>query len=426
MTIAFFVLLAIVITLVAMLLQYVMRENRLDDVRVVGDSQRSLDPTDPHFRETFQLLTSTTVYDGNRVELLLNGDETYPRLLEDLRAARSVITCHVFWFRRGRLAGEVRDVLVDRARNGVSVFMLLDAFGSNVDDDFLRTLRDAGVEVQTFRAPTWRNAYKVQQRNHMRSLVIDGEIGYTGGFGVDDRWSGNGREKDQWRDTNVRIEGPAVDQLQAAFVTNWAETTSNLLVGDVLFHPEDRRVGDTACGLMHTAPSLGSTNGERYYILSINSAKSRLWITNPYFIPDRDFRRLLCRAAERGVDVRVLTPGPNNDKKSAFYASRSHYEELLSGGVRIWEYRPTMVHAKTLVVDGIWFSVGTINFDNRSITLNDEVTLAGRDRAIGTRLEEIFRADLEHADEIALERFRQRARSDRWKEWMYQKVELVL
>lgn len=426
MTVVALVLLAIVLLLGGMLFQYVMRANRLDSVRVVGDGRRTLTPTEPQFYETFQLLTSTPIYEGNQVDLLLNGDETYPRLFGDLAGARKVITCHIFWYRAGTLSDRLRDILIERARSGVKVFLLLDYFGSNLDGPYVEALRAAGVEVEHFRPPRFSNAYKMQQRNHMRTVVIDGEIGYTGGFAIDDVWTGSGREPGQWRDTNVRIVGPAVDQLQAAFITNWAETTTNLLVGDVLFHPGNRAVGNVRCGVMHTAPSLGSTHGERYFILSISAAKERLYITNPYFIPDRDFRRLLCETAKRGVDVRILTPGRNNDKKPAMYASRSHYEELLEGGIRIYEYRPTMVHAKTIVCDGVWFSIGTINFDNRSITLNDEVTAAGHDKELGRRMEQIFFEDLEYADEIDLATFRHRPRSDRWKEKMWRRVELLL
>ena len=426
MTVFALTLLAILLALAAIFVQYLMRENRLDNVRRVGTGERRLTASDPQFYETFQLLTNTTIYEGNRIDVLLNGEETFPRLFDDLRAAKSLITWHVFFVRRGRLADEVKEILVERGRQGVQIFFLLDAFGHNLEDEYVRELKDAGVEVAHFRKPHWNNLYKVQQRMHIRAVTIDGEIGYTGGFGIDDCWSGNGRQAGQWRDTNVRVVGPAVDQLQASFIANWAETTGDLLVGDQMFHPADEKKGDVPCGIMHTAPSLGSTNGERYYVLSIAGARQRLYITNPYFIPDRDFRKLLGRAVRDGVDVRVLTPGRNNDKKAVFWASRHHYEELLSHGVRIWEYRPTMIHAKTLVADGIWFSIGTINFDNRSITLNDEVTLAGYDEAIGRQMEEMFLEDLEYADEVKLEEFQGRGRGERWMEWMWSRVELVL
>lgn len=421
-----FILLALLGFIALVLGEYVLRENRIHKVRILGREEH-FDPADPLFIETFQLLTNSTMYDGNAVEILLNGDETYPRMLEDLRNAKSLITWHVFWFKPGKLADQVREVLMERARAGVKVFFLFDAIGSRgLDKSYGKDLESAGVEVDVFRPLRWRLLYKVQERMHIRCVVIDGRVGYTGGFGIDDHWLGDGRHQDQWRDTNVRLVGPAVDQLQASFVTNWGESTGAILTGDIFFHPEDEPVGDVSAGLIHTAPSLGSTNAERYFVLAISAARRRLWITNPYFLPDDDFQQLLCAAVDRGVDVRVLTPGVHNDRKSVFWASRSHYEKLLRAGVRIWEYEPGMIHAKTLVVDGVLFSVGTINFDNRSVMLNDEVTLTGHDERISRRFEEVFLQDLEHAREVDLETFRSRAWTQKVRERAWRTVQAVL
>ena len=408
--------------IVMVLMQYLMRENRIGRVRTIGGADGLLHAADAQFRETFQLLTRTTLHPGNELEILLNGDETYERLFDDLRSAKSVITFHVFWMRPGRLVDELCSVLRDRAHSGVSIFLLLDYFGaSGVRQQLERELSETDVEIRVFRPLKIKLLYKVQHRMHIRAVVIDGKIGYTGGFGIDDRWLGDGLEG--WRDTNVRVRGPVVDQLQAAFVDNWGETTGDLLVGRNLFHPGDERVGDVTCGILHTAPSLGSTNAERYFVLSISAARERLWITNPYFIPDDDFRGLLCEASRRGVDVRVLTPGCNNDQWVVLWASHGLYEQLLEAGIRIWEYRPSMIHAKTLIADGVWFSVGSINFDNRSVMLNDEVTLAGHDARVGSHLEQIFLRDLEHSDEILLEEFRKRGRIDRVRERLARSVD---
>lgn len=421
-----FLLLALLGFIALVLGEYLLRENRIHKVRFL-DGEERFHAADPLFIETFQLLTNSTMYDGNSVEILLNGDETFPRLLEDLRNARNLITWHVFWFKPGKLADQIREVLMERARAGVKVFFLFDAFGSRgLDKTYLKDLESAGVEVAVFRPLKWRLLYKVQERMHIRCVVIDGHVGYTGGFGIDDHWLGDGRHADQWRDTNARIMGPAVDQLQASFVTNWGESRGEILAGDIFFHPENEPVGDVSAGLIHTAPSVGSTNAERYFVLAISAAHRRLWITNAYFLPDDDFQQLLCAAAGRGVDIRVLTPGKHNDRQSVFWASRSHYEKLLRNGIRIWEYDPGMVHAKTLVVDGILFSVGTINFDNRSVMLNDEVTLAGHDERLSRRFEEVFLEDLEHATEIDLETFRSRAWTQRVRERAWRTVQAVL
>jgi cardiolipin synthase len=200
-----------------------------------------------------------------------------------------------------------------------------------------------------------------------------------------------------------------VDQLLAAFSANWAEATGDLLTGSDWFQRNERqRAGDCRAGLMFAAPTIGSTNAERFFALSTTSARKTLYITNAYFLPDHDFRRFLREGVARGVDVRVLTPGGNTDQKSVWYAGRAHYEELIEGGVRIYEYAPTMVHAKTIVADGVWGYVGTLNFDNRSMSLNDEVAVVFWDEGLGEQMRAQYLRDLEHAHEVDLETFRRR------------------
>ncbi|MDX1584999.1 MAG: phospholipase D-like domain-containing protein, partial [Thermoanaerobaculia bacterium] len=333
-----------------------------------------------------------------------NGDGTYDDLFEDLRHATTLITWHVYFFRAGKLADKLADVLIERAKAGVRVLMLVDFFGSiGLKASYRKRLTDAGVEIATFRPLKWNTLYKFQQRMHVRAVVIDGEIGWTGGFGISDEWMGTGRESGQWRDTNVRFRGPAVDQLQASFVANWAEATGELLMGDEIFRLDsETRFGEMVAGVMYATPSLGSTISERFFHASIAGARETLYITNPYFVPAISMSDALGRAVERGVDVRVLTPGRNSDSRLAFWASRSQYRRLLERGVRIYEYEPSMIHAKTIVVDQIWSSVGTVNFDNRSIMLNDEVALIVEDRSFGEKLHQVFLDDIEHAKEIEL------------------------
>ena len=390
------------------------------DARLLGGSIERLEAEDPMFRETFALVTNTTITPGNRVEILPNG-RVYERLWEDIASARDLVTWQVFWFKPGKLADRLAEALIDRARAGVKVLFLYDYFGAKgIPDEYYDRLRDAGVEVVAFRPFRLGTLYKIQQRAHVRTVVIDGRIGYTGGFAIADEWLGDGRHPDQWRDTSVRVEGRLVNQLQSAFVANWAEATGQLLVGDHVFPLQgDTPPGDTCAGLMYDAPSLGSTNAERFFMMSLHGARERLYITNAYFVPDSQFRQELIDAVERGVDVRVLTPGTNSDRMSTYHASRRHYEELLEGGVRIYHYRPTMVHAKTIVADGVWGSVGTINFDNRSMVLNDEVAVVMQDRASGEELERLFLEDLEHADEVDLASVRSRGAVDRLKERFY-------
>jgi len=420
----FYVLLAVLAILVLLFsyigILYLFRGTPMDRIRVLSDEGAEPTPvTDDLFCDVMESQTGVEMEPHNTVEVLFNGDGVYPRLFEDLRAAEQLITFHVFWYRPGRLAEQLREILEERARAGVRVLFMHDFFGSHpIDDDYYESMQQAGVEVVTFRPLRHDTLHKVQQRSHTRTVVIDGRIGYTGGFAIADEWLGDGRHEDQWRDTSVRILGPSVLHLQSAFVADWTEACGQLLTGSTLFprREELHTEGSTYGGLLYTTPSPGSTAAERFMALSIAGSRETLYITNAYFVPDDDFRRLLCEAVERGVDVRVLTPGSNTDKKSTWYAARCHYEELLAGGVRIYEYRPTMVHAKTLVADAAWCSVGTMNFDNRSFALNDEVVYMMSDRKVAQVLHDAFLEDIELADELELEPFRRRGALERMKE----------
>ncbi len=372
---------------------------------------------DRAFQEGIELVSRTPLTAGHTVEILTNGDSTYPRLWEDLRSARDTITMQMYVCQPGRLADKLRDILLERARAGVRVLFLYDAFGSSLPKEYIEGLEGAGVKTAKFRPLSLLTAYKVQHRAHIREVCVDGRIGYTGGFGIDDKWSGNGRTKGQWRDSNVRFEGPAVRQLQAAFVACWAEATGDLLVDDALFcETSEHGSGGSVAGLLHGSPSVGSTEAERFFALSIAGAQKTLFITNSYFVPDDDFRRMIADAARRGVDTRILTAGDECDVKTTLYAGRSQYEELLEAGVRIFEYRETMMHAKTLVADGLWSAVGSMNADNRSMSFNEETVLLMLDKQLAGTLEQHFHDDMAHSNEIALETFGQRGIWERTKE----------
>ncbi|HXC26315.1 MAG TPA: phospholipase D-like domain-containing protein, partial [Gemmatimonadaceae bacterium] len=259
---------------------------------------------------------------------------------------------------------------------------------------------------------------RIDTRSHVRLVVVDGRIGYTGGFGLADYWLGDGRHEGQWRDTNVRFEGPAVAALQAAFIAGWAEATGVLLTGPRFIPPAVfQSVGSVTAGVMTMAPGVGSTTAERYLALSIAGARKTLYINNSYFIPSPDFRQLLRDAVSRGVDVRVLTANKRSDVKATWFAGREAYEELMRGGVRMYEYQPAMMHAKTFVVDGTWSSIGSMNFDNRSMSFNDEVNLVVLDAAFGARMDAVFLDDLAHAKEMTLQYLAQRPWSEKLVEW---------
>lgn len=367
---------------------------------------------DDAFLPVMELACRTELQEGNRAEFFWNGDQTYPRLWEDLRSARRSITFQMYWCKQGRMSEMLADILIERARAGVHVLMLFDAWGTSWKRHYIRRLQENGVRAEKFRPLHPANLNIVNHRSHIRVVCVDGRIGWTGGFGIDDKWFGDGRTKDQWRDSNVRFTGPAVAQLQSAFTACWAEATGELLVGEELYPVNDENAGGSdgplTAGLLHGSPSVGSTEAERFFALSIASARDRLYITNSYFVPDRDFRHLMRDAAKRGVDVRILTAGDASDVKSTWYAGRARYEHLLGAGVRIFEYQPTMMHAKTLVVDGYWSAVGSMNADNRSLSFNEETVLLMLGEEAARTVEGHFIEDLKFAREITLEEFRRR------------------
>jgi cardiolipin synthase A/B len=395
---------------------FVTRGTVMRRVRGVGADGTPVAPSEPEFPLTVAMLTACRLISGNHVEVALNGDGTFDRLWTDLASAKQVITLQMYYMGPGRTADRLAKILAERARAGVPVLFLYDAFGaSDLPRSYWVGLRAAGVKAVAFRSLRFRNLWVVQNRAHIRGIVIDARIGWTGGFGIDDKWLGNGRIKGQWRDTNVRFEGPAVLQLQAAFVAAWTEATGALVSGRVVAHERD--AGVHAAGLLATEPTLGSTAAERFLAMSIAGARRSLYVTNAYFTPDGSFTKLVADVARRGVDVRLLVGGAHTDGNITRLAARHRYDALLSAGVRVYEYAASTLHAKTLVVDGCWSSIGTMNFDNRSLALNDESTLMVLDTEFGQRMNEIFLEDLGCSLEIDLLTFRRRPRLVHIAEW---------
>ena len=398
-------------------------------VRAVKSFGRGERPAvgDPAFRDTMEMLIHAQLAHAHSVEIFINGDQTYPRFWDDLRAARESITIQLYYCEPGKMADMFRDILIERSRAGVKILFLVDAFGSALDKAYMDTLEAAGIGTCVFRPLRVLRANTIQHRSHARVICIDGNIGWTGGFGLADKWYGNGRDKDQWRDSNVRFTGPAVRQLQATFAACWGEAAGELLIGPLLFPPPGPSSDEgVLAGMLHARPSVGSTDAERFYALSMECARERFYLTNSYFVPDKDFRNMLCAAATRGVDARVLTVGNATDIKSTLYAGRAHYEELLGSGVRIYEYRDTMMHAKTLVMDGMWGAVGSMNADNRSMSFNEETMFVMLDADLGSKLEQQFHDDLAFADEVDLATFRKRPVLDRLKERAAHQLRRVL
>jgi cardiolipin synthase len=388
------------------------RGTAIRHVRGIGADDTPIAVSEPEFPLKATMLTGASLTSGNRVEIALDGDGTYPRLWEDLRSAERSIALQVYYSGLGRMARELGQILGDRAAAGVRVKVLYDAFGtSGIPSAQLDVLRAAGVLVEPFRPIHLSTLHLAQHRSHVRGIIIDDRIAWTGGFGVDDKWFGDGRTNGSWRETNVRFEGPAVQQMQAAFTAAWSEATGILVTGRPTLSPVEG--GVRLAGLLYTAPTMGSTAAERFFALSIAGARKTLYITNSYFAPDRAFIDMLGAAAQRGVDVRILTAGPLTDVQVVRSAGRAWYDALLTAGVRIYEWQPTTLHAKTFVVDSEWATIGSMNFDNRSLALNDEATLLVLDRTIGQQMDRVFLDDLRYSEEVTLAGFRQRGGLER-------------
>jgi cardiolipin synthase len=373
---------------------------------------------EPSFFRTIEAHTDAPIVGGNRIAVLLNGDETFPTMLRDIRAAKSTITFAQYLYEGGSIARELAQAFAERGRAGVKVNILLDDHGSgSAPSDILDIMKQGGCEVEFFRRIDaagivfpWK-LLRYNYRSHRRVLVIDGQIGFTGGYGISDAWTGDGRTPDHWRDTNARIEGPLVRFLQAAFAESWLETTGIAIGGEDYF-PRLETVANVTGQIVKSSPTGGSFQNYMLFLLSINSAKKSIFITNPYFIPDDVMTEALVKAAGRGVRVDILLPG-KIDSQLTYTASRSHYGPLLLGGITIYEYKASLLHAKTIVVDGVWATIGSTNFDNRSFALNQEINLTVYDRGIAQRLEQIFADDLKYAERITYERWQSRSLYER-------------
>ena len=370
------------------------------------------------FFRTIEAHTDAPIVGENRIEVLLNGDETFPTMLRDIRNAKLTITFAQYLYEDGSIAREMAQAFAERCRAGIKANILLDSHGSGqAPSEIIATMKDAGCHVEYFRRIEaagiifpWK-LLRYNYRSHRRVLVIDGKIGFTGGYGISEAWTGNGRTPEHWRDTNARIQGPVVRFLQAAFAESWLETTGIAVGGDGYF-PRLEPAGSITAQIVKSSPTGGSFQNYMLFLLSINSAKESVLITNPYFIPDDVMTEALVKAAGRGVRVLVLLPG-ESDSELTYTASRSHYGPLLLGGVKIYEYKASLMHAKTIVVDGVWSTIGSTNFDNRSFALNQEINLTVYDRAIARRLEEIFHDDLKYSEPISYEQWQARGLFER-------------
>jgi cardiolipin synthase len=355
---------------------------------------------EPSFFPTFEAHTLAPVMGGNRVDLLLNGEEIFPALLEAIRSARTSLTYAQYSYEDGAVARDIAAALAERCRAGVGVKVLLDAFGTlRMPRAYVREMRASGCHVVYFRPLNPLRLLSVNYRNHRRIVVVDGRIGFTGGAGVSRKWMGDGRTERHWRDTDVRVEGPVVDSLQAAFAENWLEATGEVLGGEAYFPSRTAPAGRTYAQVVRSSPIAGRYAMYSMYRLAIASAQRSVYITNPYFVPDDALAHELFRAVERGVRVVLLLPGAI-DHTIVRGVSRVLFGSMLAAGIEIYEYQPALLHAKTMVIDGRWATVGSANLINRSFVMDDEINVVVHDADVARRLEQIFLEDLEYARRV--------------------------
>lgn len=353
-------------------------------------------------------LLPPAMMDGNRVTPLVNGDEIFPSMLDAIRRAQRTISFETFIYWSGRIGREFADALAERSRAGVSVHVLLDWLGSNkMDGRLLDEMKNAGIDVERYHPLRWYHLRRFNNRTHRKLLVIDGTIGFTGGVGIADEWTGNAQDPQHWRDTHFRLEGPAVAQMQTAFMDNWLKTHARVLHGETYF-PAIAPAGPSRAQLFHSSPKEGSESVRLMYLMSITAAQRTLRLATAYFVPDDLSVATLAGACGRGVKVEIITPGKHIDTHVVRRASRSRWGKLLEAGVAIYEYQPTMYHCKVMIVDDVWVSVGSTNFDNRSFRLNDEANLNVYDAELARQQIECFEQDKLRSRRITLEEWKNR------------------
>ena len=364
---------------------------------------------DPEFLSTMAGATGVPFFEGNDIQLFNNGDNFYPAMLDAIGEAECTITVEAYIYWAGEIGVRFARALAAKGRSGVSVKILLDAVGSStIGDEILEILEKGKCQLAWYNPVRLYSLGRFNHRTHRKSLIIDGRLAFTGGAGIADHWKGMAQDKNHWRDIQIRLQGPAVVPLQSGFAQNWLQATGELITGLEFYPTFEKPAGKLAVQTILSSPETGASTARTFYYLSIAAARRTIYIANPYFVPDQGAIDLLIAARRRGVDVRVMVAGIYNDNWMARQNSVRLYGPLLKAGVQILEYNHTMLHQKTMVVDGVWATVGTTNFDSRSFAHNEENNVCVCDRELSARLEEIFMQDVTNCDVITLKAWSQR------------------
>jgi cardiolipin synthase len=382
-----------------------------------------LDPQSAEFRSTIAGMTGTRFIDGNRVAIYNNGDEFYPAMLEAIEAAQHSVTMEQYIFWNGQVGRRFAEAFAEKAREGIPVKLLVDAIGSaTLGEDILAILRAGGCQLAWFRPIHWFTLDRANQRTHRKSLIIDGCVAFTGGAGIADHWLGSARDEHEWRDIQIRVEGPAVFEQQSGFAQNWLLATGEILSSHDYF-PLPQSAGEAQVQTILSSPSTGACAAGTMYMIAVQCARDYIYIANPYFIPAGRVIEMLAGACSRGVKVKLMLAGRHNDTWWARQNSLRLYGKLLRAGVEIFEYQPSMLHQKTMVVDGAWGTVGTANFDNRSFALSEETNVCVYEKSVVQELCDIFAADLAKCRRIELSDWNRRGLAQNAKEQLASLIE---
>jgi cardiolipin synthase len=356
----------------------------------------------PEFRQSSGALLGGNFVPGNSIVTLVNGDQIFPAMLKAIRGAQRSIDFETYVFWDGDIAKQFSEALAERAQAGVKVNAILDAQGtSKMGSENLSRLTSAGVNIEKYHSILWWDIRRFNNRSHRKLLIIDGRIAFVGGVGIANEWTGNAQSPEHWRDNHYQVTGPVVAQLQGIFMENWLKTRGVVLHGPEYFPPLAETGSYLAQGFK-SSPIQGDNNIRLMYLLAIASAQKNLRIENAYFLPDDLTRKELMSAAKRGVRVEVVMPGPHIDQKLVRAASRRHWPELIKAGIKLYEYQPTMVHVKLMIVDDTFVSIGSGNFDNRSVRLNDEANLDVLNRSFAASQTRLFEIDKRQSRELTL------------------------
>ncbi|KQW25206.1 phosphatidylserine/phosphatidylglycerophosphate/cardiolipin synthase family protein [Acidovorax sp. Root402] len=362
----------------------------------------------PQFERALGSLLGPGIVGGNAVMELLNGDQIFPPMLAAIKSAQKSVTFETYIYWSGDIGKQFADALSERARAGVPVHVLLDWVGSaKMEESYLAEMKAAGVLIEKFHKPHWYNLARLNNRTHRKLLVVDGQVGFTGGVGIAPAWTGHAQDPDHWRDSHYLVRGPAVAQMQATFLDNWLKVTGKVLHGEAYF-PAIAPAGAQKAQMFSSSPSSGSESMQLMYHLAITAAERSIDLSVAYFVPDDLTRKLLMDALARGVRVRLVTPGEHTDTETVKAASRATWGELLQAGAEIYEYGPTMYHCKVMIVDQLLVSVGSTNFDNRSFRLNDEANLNVYDAAFAQRQTQVFEDDIRRSRRVTYEAWQDR------------------